>query len=255
MTPKEAAILADFDREGGCPVDWSAEIGVSAGSKHARIILDLEWVRAVDSWAFDGGEARFVEEVQLFDGPLLGNYDELVPATKNLGLRRQRIVAEYLAVFGRFASLTFISPAQHNAGKHVRLGKRLEEIVAATAGGAPSLFLQNYSADELRSAFWTWINSAFGLDIDASFANPDEENFCIDGAGPFWRSFLTTSSRRFAFRSMAIIGASDGEATDCVCFDISFGAQTVHAFPVTERKAVATNPAGFPLLGVEFGWQ
>ncbi|MBD8548665.1 hypothetical protein [Sphingomonas sp. CFBP 8760] len=230
-------------------------MAMSAGSGRARIILDLEWVRVVESWAFERREATLVEEVQLFDGPMLGNFDELVPATGNLKLRRSRAVTDYLARFGRFAGLTFNSPSQHNAGKHLRPGKRLEEMVAATTGGAAALFLHDHSADELRSAFWMWIDFAFGLNTEASFAKPDEENFAMEGAGPFWRSFLTANSSRFALKSMAAIGASEGEATDCVCFDVSFGARTVHAFPVTERKALAINPPGFPLLGVEFGRQ
>lgn len=102
----------------------------------------------------------------------------------------------------------------------------------------------------MRTLFWNWFRSYFDRVLcDASgnfFVSPmimygsltePEEYFYNTPLGKLWQKFLTIPNLRIAMNTANPIGASEGDPTSFLCYDIHIDARLAHAFPVSEAKA------------------
>jgi len=64
-----------------------------------------------------------------------------------------------------------------------------------------------------------------------------EEYFYNTPLGKLWQKFLTIPNLRIAMNTANPIGASEGDPTSFLCYDIHIDARLAHAFPVSEAKA------------------
>jgi hypothetical protein len=52
-----------------------------------------------------------------------------------------------------------------------------------------------------------------------------------------WRRFLSESRVRICMDALKPVGASNGELTSFICYDVNIDSKTVHCFPVSEADA------------------
>ena len=176
----------------------------------------------------------------------------------NLEERRPRAVELYMKRAGRLKGLRFITPANH--GKHF-VGNIDPEELKRRSKNRPSLFFTNYSSQHLERAFWYWFQMYFGLphyDIDVS--PPYHYYDFIEGGSKqsdglearLWHKFLSAPHLRIVIDTMKPVGASRGEKTALICFDLHLDSKIVHCYPVSHADARGIMEGGDALLDDSF---
>jgi hypothetical protein len=137
--------------------------------------------------------------------------------------------------------LTFLRPSQH--GKHFKSGLDQHATIRESKGEV-SYFFEDEAAATLQTMFWSWFFRYFMAirtyyDYVAMLTEGTPE-FCTDH-GKIWRSVIDRNTLQSRFRVVAQclrpIGASRGEATNLLCFDVHPDANTVHAFPIAPENS------------------
>jgi hypothetical protein len=215
-----------------CPVDWENETGLADCDFGP---LEYNWYYMLRQRAINEYEIIYnnIDEILLNE-----NDEELGNLVKNAALRRPAAMKDYSYQAGRLSGLKFMTASER--GKHFLPGARRPAVVRATATG-PSLFFKDYGASDLREAFWLWFLMFF--DFCGSFMEYREllSPECSPPKHPrhqVWQNFLQEHQVRICFDTVASIGASAGEETHYVCFDVHVAAKTAHAYPVTRDEAV-----------------
>jgi hypothetical protein len=214
-----------------CPIDWKLQTLMEDWDWS---LMELDWryclaekVHERTDLPFNDFEYSLIEEDP-------GERDHLI---EMLELRRPEAKELYLERAGRLNGLRFQSPREN--GKHFKPWLKREDIPGATKDG-PSLFWEDYSGGRLQGAFWTWFRMFFDFIPDnwryMRLTDPQEDLY-QSPVGTIWRRFLNEPSLRIAMDTLQPLGASDGELTHFVCYDIHIGAKTAHCFPVPEAKA------------------
>jgi hypothetical protein len=137
----------------------------------------------------------------------------------------------------RLAGLQFVIASK--LGKHF-IGRLDGAAIIHQTRHGPSLFFKDYNETDLRQAFWFWFFDFFYfctslyeyreiLSKDRSIDHPRYE---------FWQSFLHNHSIRICFDVNGAVGASAGQETNFICFDVHIDAKVVHAYPVSAAEAV-----------------
>jgi hypothetical protein len=154
-----------------------------------------------------------------------------------LELQRPKAEELYKNRAGRLHAFRFQSPGE--TWKHFKPWIKREDVPGET-NGKPSLFLEDYSSARLQQSFWTWFSMFFEIIPDEfrymQLTDPHEDLY-RSPHGTIWRRFLNDASLRVAMDTLLPLGASGGELTHFVCYDIHIGAKTVHCFPIPEAKA------------------
>jgi hypothetical protein len=221
-----------------CPIAWS---DVSKIEDFEPRWLLLDWYASLTKFAVSSDEAAIFSDMAEFEDLLINDENDL-DTLKNIEWRMPEATALYRAKSGRLSSLEFLKPSTQ--GKHFRPGLSVSQILKLSKRG-PSLFFRDISQLELKIAFWTWFDGFFwtslGLDdfIEMKSDKDDEAQFHV------WNCFMTDHQKRIAVNARTIIGASNGEATSRVCFDLHLDSRTVHAYPVSELESTDIMQGGW----------
>jgi hypothetical protein len=101
--------------------------------------------------------------------------------------------------------------------------------------------LENYDSERLKSAFWAWFAAFFeGTTTELEYCRLLEED-CPEyntTAGVLWRRFLNEHHLRISMNTLRPVGASGGQLTSFICYDVHLGSKIVHCYPVTGIEAV-----------------
>ena len=83
--------------------------------------------------------------------------------------------------------------------------------------------------EEMLAVFLHDIFDRFSGGEDAEGSSADDM--------PLWDKLLNDDNSRIAFRCTGPIGASDGAATEYICFELDATTPIVHGYPVTQGEA------------------
>lgn len=218
-----------------CPLDWVPVIN----RPFEGSLPEADWLYAVGAMAVDPDDIPFEEDwIDI-------NFDvrELLHAVDVLNNRRCETKKFYMAhCAAQLHSLQFITASDQ--AKHYVAGLNETQIIARTKGkDKPSLFVKSFSSDDLRNAFWDWVEFYYEPYRDReSYAcimkrHDDSEEEYDDERAKLWRRLLSEPRTRICWRMDSVIGASEGIPADHICYDVHLHTRTVHCFPVTEAKA------------------
>jgi hypothetical protein len=84
--------------------------------------------------------------------------------------------------------------------------------------------------DEMLTAFLHAIFDTFSGGEDLLGLPPAEK--------ALWEKLMNDTVSRIAFRCNGPIGASGGEPTDFICFELDAATPIVHGYPITEDQAM-----------------
>jgi hypothetical protein len=214
-----------------CPADWESETGLK----------DFDYGPVEHNWYYAFAREAVAEEEGLIcdivDDILIDDDDpELPELVKNAEFRRPRVVERYFREGGRLAGLEFITASKF--GKHfiAKMGRR--EIIRRIDQG-PSLFFKDHNENDLQQAFWLWFLDFFYFCNSLyEYREILSDDRLIDHPRyRFWQSFLDDHSIRICFDVNGPVGASAGQETNFICFDVHMDAKRVHAYPVTGAEA------------------
>jgi hypothetical protein len=105
-----------------------------------------------------------------------------------------------------------------------------------------SLFYYDIPEDEMLTAFLHGIWWSFSGGEDFLGLPPAEKTL--------WDKLMNDDNSRIAFRCSGPIGASDGVATDIICFELGATTPVVHGYPITEDEALRIHN-GFPTFIID----
>jgi hypothetical protein len=77
------------------------------------------------------------------------------------------------------------------------------------------------------------------------------EQFAAEEAR-LWRKFLSASHLRIVVDTLKPIGASSGEMTTLICYDLHIDSKTVHCYPVSGDDSRIIMDGGYALLDDTF---
>ena len=231
-------MLTKLEQLMACPVDWSPEFPHDEAWRSSFPYLD--WYYCLSQCAVDGDDLPYYpEDFEWFSDPP----EELQRVIINLDERRPSAVELYMRRAGRLKGLTFLRPTDH--GKHFVGDVDLEELKRRTQRG-PSLFLSNYESDRLEQSFWYWVQMYFEVSqsrFDLSpplqyqhFMKPESEQYSTPEAR-LWRGFLIVPHMRIVLNTIKPVGASSGQMTSFICYDVHLDSKIVHCYPVSEADA------------------
>jgi hypothetical protein len=130
-----------------------------------------------------------------------------------------------------------MTPAEH--GKHFVAGIS-KELVAERSKNRPSLFWENYSSTRLREVFWCWFSMNFDIVTNyhkyLEFMDTESEEYKTPEA-KLWRDFLGESRLWICMNTLQPVGASEGELTSFLCYDVNIDSKIAHCYPVPEAEA------------------
>jgi hypothetical protein len=226
-----------------CPIDWAhvicqndGEIARNPPYDGNYALLQTIWYWAFASVAVHNVEVWYLQDICQHGDIQIGiSGDDNRHVLKDVLARRELAVERYDAAVGWLARLSFLQPSDQK--KHFKIStKTLADAVIGSRDG-PSLFAKDHSAAQLRRLFWSWFLEYFDEIADTDF-HPDDcdDPDTILRFGILQR-FFTDHHTRFAVDVSIEIGASDGEPTKFLCFDLERGSATAHAYPVSEEEA------------------
>ncbi|MGA9543893.1 MAG: hypothetical protein WBQ85_10005 [Candidatus Sulfotelmatobacter sp.] len=222
-----------------CPIDW---VGVTRQTDAATSILVFDWYHCWRVLA-----ATHYEDLDDFVDPeeedlIQAFVDHLDGETMqrligDITSRRSNAEQHHSSRAGRLSRLTFLRPSQH--GKHFKSGLDQHATIRESKGEV-SYFFEDEPAATLQTMFWSWFFRYFmairTYDDYIAMLTEGTSEFRTDH-GKIWRSVIDRNSQRSRFRVVAQclrpIGASRGEATNLLCFDVQPDANNAHAFPIT----------------------
>lgn len=214
-----------------CPVDWSTQFESEAWSWSLPF---LDWYHCIVENAVDETEIpsfphdyEYYQEDPVAMGRLL----------MNLKLRRRAAEEMYKKRAQRLYGLRFMTPAEH--GKHFGRGLSREDVLSRSKN-RPSLFWEDYSSARLKQTFWCWFETNFDIVTNFAeyedFVDPESDEYRTPEA-QLWRRFLENHSVRICIDTLLPVGASEGELTSFLCYDVNFDTKIVHCFPVRMAEA------------------
>lgn len=236
-----------------CPIDWTTV----TGREDVEVAgLYYEWIWAYSHAGVTTTDQFFVSDVimeQLTESTLIEIYKNSSRSEHKhicdlVRSRREQAVSLYMSGIGRLANLHFMSSREYDAGKHSPGGLAREEIIRATSRKNSSRFFQEQSDKDIEKLFWDWL----GRDCHPCLINrkrlwPDvyiECNFPEPaphaGLTKVWEELRGRGDTKAAYDACVELGASEGEAVTYVMFEINCSSKTVHAYPVSEKKAAKT---------------
>lgn len=216
-----------------CPIDWEQVTNQHWGTS----VLQFDWQHALQKNAVRPEDIELDLET---DDSWRGNPD-LPIIVQTLRRVREDAKKMYATRAGRLGGLQFLTPSEHGNGKHFVPNLSEAQILERTRNGRPSLFFRNYRRDDLGSAFWQWF--LYFFEEIASLG--DYEEMIQPGTTPYnglrgqqWHQFISEPKLRVCFENSQSVGASEGELTPFLCFEIHFANKTVHSYPVTQQQAL-----------------
>lgn len=214
-----------------CPIDWRRVSGLDDCEPQWLL---LDWYASLTEFAVSDDEKAIFSEMA-DSGQFRINDDNESNTLKNIEWRLPEAITSYQAKSGRLSALDFIAPSYH--GKHFKLGLERGRVVKLSKGG-PSLFFRDISSSDLRAAFWTWFDGFFWTSMSLQEFLEKESTEHSNAEFDLWKSLIEDHQLRIAMNARTKIGASNGEVTSRLCFDLHLDSRTVHAYPVSEQEAV-----------------
>jgi hypothetical protein len=234
-----------------CPIDWSS---IAAEDRDQCRWLYLDWFRCIYEVAVSVDEHAVVSDMADHE-----EFDHRVTASVVTNLRDRDNEAQMRfkkAASLRLSRLTFVAPSEQQ--RHFKRNLGRAEIMSRSIGG-PSLFFSDYTSDQVRKAFWSWLLSELGTDMllhefiqKVSKGEMDEWDTIIGlpERRELWNKFRDESHFRMAVNNMADIGAVNGKTTQVICFDIAIESAVVHFYPINKAEAEIINHP-LPVWAVE----
>jgi hypothetical protein len=210
-----------------CPIDWGQVFQVE--DRPYFHPLERLWERIVEAAAVD-------DEAEFF-GPIFQlselSDDELRALQFNVRTWRERANEDYLMRTRRFWSLRYAP--REDYGKHLPPpgGRSPREIEALSARTGISKFYNDVPPEVMLAAFFHGL--FFHFDQDAGAIDPEEPVW----DQPLWDELMQNSECRVAFEAANLIGASDGQPTRFLCFQLNASIPILHGYPVSEQEANA----------------
>jgi hypothetical protein len=224
------SLVNEYERLIACPIQWSKEV---PGSELDFSILVYDWQVVLGKNTVSGEEHSY----DLDDG-FIHEDPELEHVVELLRLRHCAAVTAYKRRSGRLAGMTFLSRDRH--GKHFVPPLYKRKVVERSRNGI-SLFFKVHNPDHLRETFWHWFTWYFGdvlsLEEFQELITPGTQEF-NSAKGQVWQKFMKDHQLRICLDAMNPVGATAGEETSILCFDIHIDNKTVHAYPVSRTEAV-----------------
>jgi hypothetical protein len=235
-----------------CPVDWSKEFPDDEAWFSSLPYLDWYYCLSLHSVDADDLPYEPYEFEELSDHP-----EELRRMIINLEERRPRSVELYMKRAGRLKGLRFMTPADQR--KHFVGNADPEELKRRSRNG-PSLFFTSYSSHHLEKTFWYWFQMYLGLPLSQIDNPPHLYYDFIEGRSEesntpearLWRRFLSDPHLRIVIDTMDPVGASKGEMTTLICYDLHLDSKIVHCYPVAPPDAARIMEGGNALVDDSF---
>jgi hypothetical protein len=194
-------------------------------------ILQLDWHYCLAKYAESDGRPCSDEYQWYYDDP---DAPDWVQA--QIKVSRDAAAALYKKRVGSLHSLRFMTPAEYD--KHYSAGLSREQITRSSKNG-DSLCLENYSGARLQDTFWSWFHLFFDIvTTDAEymeFVNPEGAAYSTPEA-KLWRRFLG-SKVRICMNTLQPVGASKGELTSFLCYEVNIDGKFAHCYPVPDAEA------------------
>jgi hypothetical protein len=143
--------------------------------------------------------------------------------------------AEYVDATRRFWNLRVAGPDEYD--KHYPHAREDVPAIRKRTRGrqTASVLYPGVSAAHLGDALW------MELCILIDRAKPDDsggaDNAYAKAAG-IWKKIVQDDRVRVALHSTSVVGASEGEDTQWLCFELNASSQIAHAYPISEAKAL-----------------
>jgi hypothetical protein len=229
-----------------CPIDWISETGDEEGPNS---VLQYDWYHCLNEHAVSDEQ---VTDLDLsFDQELTP--EQLRRLIANLKLRECERTRCHKERAGRLAGLSFLQPSAH--GKHFIAGGE-KVYLQERSRGAISYFYKDYKSADLRVAFWSWFFRFFSpvgsLEAyEEMLTSGTEENASY--YAQLWQRLTEPQTKagslRVCFDCLQPVGASAGEETSLICYDIDLSTRIAHAYPVSKSKAeqIMGNAPIFPI--------
>jgi hypothetical protein len=210
-----------------CPVDWPNATG---RSRNDWLLFD--WYSSLMQVAVSVDEEAAISQIAEHGQILYGKFDQYTIA--NFNLRIDEAKALFSRRSERLARLTFLAPSTKHYNPHLAR----KDILTRSHTG-PSLFFEDYNANDIKKAFWDWFENFFdfGLQFDEVHSRSFESHQDFPGIFRIWDRFLTEAQFRVAASAIKEIGAVAGRPSRHICFDVGVAAGVVHAYPVSEEEA------------------
>ena len=226
-----------------CPIDWGHVFQVEDRSCFHP--LERLWERTVEAAAVDDEASFFSPIIQLSE---LSD-DELRAVQFNVRTWRERAHEDYLMRTRRFWALCYAS--REDYGKHLPPpgGRSSSEIEALTVKTGISKFYNNIPPEAMLAAFFHGL--FFHFDQNASAIDADEPVW----DQPLWDELMQNPECRVAFESANLIGASDGQPTRFLCFQLNASIPILHGYPISEQEASAIRRS-YSIITIDdlWGW-
>jgi hypothetical protein len=224
------SLVNEYERLITCPIEWTKE---TPGSELDFSILMYDWQVVLGENTVSGEEHLFdLDDDFIYEDPELEHIVEL------LSLRHDVAVTAYKRRSGRLADMKFLSQAEH--GKHFVPPMFKSDVVERSRKGV-SLFFSVHGPGLLRETFWHWFTWYFGdvlsLEEFQDLITPGTHEF-NSVKGQVWQKFMKDHQLRVCLDAMSPVGATAGEETSTLCFDIHIDSKTVHSYPVSRVEAV-----------------
>jgi hypothetical protein len=208
-----------------CPIDWGEVFRVESPASFDP--LDDLWHKLL-SQHVRGDESLFVGPDFLLSFLSDESDDELRAMLANVSLWKKSCHDEFRSKLRRFTELRHAS--RDDYAKHLPPRGRPRDpawIDKESAKRGNSVFYCDIPEDDLLTAFLHGVWSAFS----------DADDFCLPGARALWHKLLDDDVARVAFRCSAPIGASGGQPTEYICYELEAATPIVHGYPVAEAEA------------------
>lgn len=230
-----------------CPVNWDDVFPNISDVQNTWHKLD--WFYCLETVSFGGDDKRVVrasaeddESVYERDGI---DWREV---RDNLKARRSEAVILYSNRASKLSNILYLRPSYNN--KHYIPGDEEKILKQSNKNNNVSLFLEDYSSDQIRNGFSQWLINYFheySLAENAYFSDPFEDYVLSNNPDEalyqhprarLWRKILRDHSIRIAFEAAYKVGYRAGAALDHICFDLEMSSNTIHAYPVSDEEAI-----------------
>lgn len=191
-----------------CPVDWQL---IMPGRSGLEVALAQQWVDIVQNHQIDD-ESSFVPDPEFEHGvnPILEMIDD--PAELRIILERiDKWIApakdEYRSIVSPIARMKFVSQGIY--AKHYPTSRLTQEEVREASRSGTSIFYVEFPPERIANLMWATFESV-------------------------WRHILRQHNLKFIVDTMTSCGATFGNDTHYVLFDVDCSTPQTHAYPVPQ---------------------
>jgi hypothetical protein len=220
-----------------CPSTWYDK----SGEDWVTTILELDWYYSLAQHAIDGDDLPF-HPYQFEEYAGTEDAAERKHMIKNLEMRRPAAEQIFANRAGRLIGLGFMQPSEQK--KHFN-GSWSEQRSTIESERGTSYLFRNFESQVLERSFWEFMFHTF---MDCVEDPSDYEEFVTPGGtladlpeAKLWNDFLTKESLRICVDTIRPIGATNGNPTSYLCFDIHIGSKLAHVYPMSEEEAQRMN--------------